>query len=85
MTHSLTLTFFQNSGSYMRTLANSEDADKMPHTVAFHQSIIFAKMKTTFRERNVILFGKITCDPSIYMMDDPNFIISNEKEESVCA
>ena len=38
-----------------------------------------------FKERTTILFGNITCDPSIYTMGHPKFIISNQKEESISA
>ena len=36
----------------MGTLANSEDPDEMQHKAEFHQSALFAKIKTLFRDRN---------------------------------
>ena len=36
----------------MGTLANCEDTDEMQHNAAFHQSALFVKFKTTFRDRN---------------------------------
>ena len=42
----------------MATLANSEDPDEMQHNAAFHQSALFAKIKTTFRNRNAPYFKK---------------------------
>ena len=41
----------------MGTLANSEDPDEMMHNVTFHQGLaLFAKTKTSFREREKIFF-----------------------------
>ena len=34
----------------MGSLANSEDPDEMQHNAAFH--LLFAKIKTAFRDRN---------------------------------
>ena len=37
-----------------------------------------------FIERNAIIFGEIlTCDPSIYTMDDPDFIVCSFMENSI--
>ena len=57
-------------------LANSEDPDEMPHNTAFHQSPMFAKTKSIFRERNTIWGEIITCDPSKYTMDHPDLTVS---------
>ena len=36
-------------------MANSEDPDEMPHNkVAFHQSSLFAKIKTIIRDRHIL-------------------------------
>ena len=68
----------------MSTLANSEDPDEMLHETAFHQrSTLFAKTKRSLRERNLFYLEIITCDPSIYTMDHPKFIVSNQMEESI--
>ena len=58
----------------MRTLANSEDPDEMMRNGAFHQGLNC--MLTFYLEI-------ITCDPSIYTMDHPKFIVSNQVEESI--
>ena len=46
----------------MRTLANREDPDELPHNAAIHQGLhlYFVKKKTRFRERNTIVFGNLT-------------------------
>ena len=44
----------------MRTFANSEVPDEMPHNAAFHQDLNkFAKAKTTFRVRNALFVWKL--------------------------
>ena len=40
------------------------------------------KTKTIFCEKNTILLGIISCEPLIYTMNHPKFIISNQKEKS---
>ena len=53
----------------MGTFTNSEDPDELPHNVAFHQSLHYLKSKKK----------KLT----LYTMDHPKFILSNQKEESI--
>ena len=55
-------------------MANSEDSDEMLHD---------AKTKLIFRERNTICLEIITCDPSIYTMDHPDFIVCNFMENFI--
>ena len=64
----------------MFILANSEDPDEM-----LHNATLFAKTKTIFREKIQFHLEIITCDPWIYTMDHPKFIVSNQKEESISA
>ena len=66
----------------MYPLANTEDPDEMPHTVAFHQGLHCFPLETKmmFRERNTILSEIITVDLSISTMDHPKFIVSYQKE-----
>ena len=61
------------------TLANSEDPDEMPHDAAFYQGLHCLLKQKRF---SLILRTK-ACDPSIYTMDHPMFIVSNQKEESI--
>ena len=66
----------------MCTLGNS----KYPDERHFIWQTLFAETKTIFKVRNTIFFHKIlTCVPSIYTMDHPKFIVSNQKEESIRA
>ena len=68
----------------MGTLANSEDPDKMPHDAAFHQGLLcLPRKKLIFRERNTIFWEIIICDPSIYTMDHPIFIVCSFMENSI--
>ena len=68
----------------MRSLANSEDPDEMPHNPAFHHgSTLFAMAKTIFRERNTFYVEIITSDPLVNNMEPPKFIASNQKKESI--
>ena len=54
-------------------MANSEDQDGTPQQ---------AKTKSIFRERNTIYLEIFTCDPSIYTMDYPDFIVCSFMEKS---
>ena len=71
----------------MSTLSNSVDPDEMPQSVAFHQSIHYLLLTDTiFKERKIQFYwANITCDPSIYTMDHPEFNLSNQEEESINA
>ena len=65
-------------------LANSEDPEEMPHYEAFHQGLhcLLRQKKSSEKEIHFHL-DIITCDPSIYTLDHPKFIVSNQKEESI--
>ena len=71
----------------MRIFANSEDPDEMPHIVSFHQCLHNLLKDKNYHQRKKYIFylGIITCDPSIYEIDHPKFIILNQKEESISA
>ena len=50
----------------MGAFADNEDPDEMQHDAAFHHSsgsALFAKIKTTFRDRNTPLFRKFYLGP----------------------
>ena len=64
---------FYTSDSLVRSLANSEDLDEMPPYVAFHQGLHYLHVEI------------ITFYPSVYTMDHPMIIASNQKEESIRA
>ena len=51
----------------MGTLANSEDPDEMPHSVAFHLGLNYL-LRQNIKKNNIVL-EIITCDPSIYIMN----------------
>ena len=64
----------------MGSFANSEDPDEMRISSG---SVLFAKRKSIFRERNTIILEIITCDPSIYRMGHPDLNISSFMEKSI--
>ena len=58
----------------MGTLANSEDPDEMPHNAAFHQGLRCLLRQNGSPEKEIEYCLKIiTCDPSLYTMDHPDF------------
>ena len=70
------------------TLANIEDPDEMPHYAAFHQNphrVLRYKMISTEKKTTIFFLEIISCDPLIYAVDHPSFIMSNQKEDSVSA
>ena len=70
----------------MCTWTNSEDPDEMPHYVAFHQGLHCLIRQQQYSEKDIQFYLKIiTCDPSIFTMAHPKFIVSNQKEESIRA
>ena len=73
----------QSYASKMCTLANSEGPDEMPHDVAFHQGLHCLPRQKCTSEKEIYFLEIITCDPSIYTMEHPKFIVSNQKEESI--
>ena len=65
----------------MRTLANSEDPDEMPHTAAFHQGLhSLLRQKRSSEKEIKLLFGNYNYVPSIYIMNYPRFNAPNHKE-----
>ena len=70
---------------------NSEDPDEMSHNAAFHQGLhCLLRQTKTFSVKEIQYFLEIiTCGPSIYIyiytMDHPEFIKSNQREESISA
>ena len=64
----------------MRSLANSEDPDELPHKVAFHQGLhCLLKHKQSCN----FCLEIVTSDPSVLTMVHPMFIVPNQKEESI--
>ena len=68
----------------MGTLVNSEDPDDMLHNLAFHQGLHYLLRKIRSTEKEKQYFGEIIiCDPSIYTMDHPAFIVCSFMENSI--
>ena len=69
----------------MCPLANNEDPDEMPYNVAFHQGLQYLPSNKNHLQRKINNFylELKTCDLSIYTMDHPKFIVSNQKEEFI--
>ena len=68
----------------LMTPKKSENFDEMPQNEAFHQGIHCLLLRTykIFRERNINR-GMITCDPLMFTMDLPKFIVSSQMEKSI--
>ena len=49
------------------------------------EAILNTSYLASDRERNPILYKSITCDSSIYIMDQPKLFVSNQKEETISA
>ena len=65
---------------------NSEDQDEMPHNAGFHQEQHYLLDENDIQGKKHNFYLKsITCDPSIYIMGYPKFIVSSQKEESISA
>ena len=62
----------------MCSLANSED----PECGISSGSTLYAMTKESSAQEMHFYVEIITCDPSVYTMDHPKFIASNQKEES---
>ena len=70
----------------MCILANSEDPDEMPHSVAFHQDLHCLLNRKQSSEKIIKSYLEIiTCDPSIYTMGCAMCIASNQGEEFISA
>ena len=60
--------------SKMRTLANSEDPDELPHHAAVHHGLhCLLRQKQSSKKKKLEM---LTCDPSISTMYHPKFILS---------
>ena len=58
----------------------------MTHYAAFHQGLhcLLKQKQSSEKEMQFVCFSKIiTCDPSIYTMDHPAFIVSSFIENSI--
>ena len=57
----------------------------MPHNVAFHQGLhCLLRQNHIFKESNTIFLEEITaCDPSIYTIDHPDFIVCSYMENFI--
>ena len=70
----------------MSTLANGEDPDEMAHNAAFLHGLHCLLRQNLSSEKEIQFYLEtITYAPSIYTMDHPGFIVSNQKEESISA
>ena len=70
----------------MDTLANSEDPDEMLYIVTFHQGLHCLLRQKQFSEKYMQFYLKIIiCDPLIYTMDHPKFVVQYQKKEAICA
>ena len=68
----------------MVTLANSEDPDEMLHYAAFQRGLhCLLGLKRSSEKEIQYYLEVLTCDPAIYTMDHPIFIVSNQKDESI--
>ena len=57
-------------------MANSEDPDEMPHKAAFHQRLHCLLQQDQSSEKEIQYVLEImTCNPLIYTMHNPDFII----------
>ena len=66
------------------TLANSEDSDEMPHDAAFHQGRHCLLRLTHSSEKEIqIKLEIITCDPPVYAINHPKFIVSYQVKEPI--
>ena len=63
----------------LRTSANSEDEDEMLQNAAFHQGLQ-SLLNTDIQRQKLFYLDIITCDP--LTMDHPQFIVSNQKENT---
>ena len=69
-------------------LKNNEDPYQMPHKAAFPGGIswgstLFGKTKRIFTEKMMFSLEILTCDTSIYTMNHPKYVASNQKEDSI--
>ena len=69
----------------MRTLANSEDPDELPHQEAFHKSLHYLLIQKRTSEKELqFLFGNDRLWPlNIYNGPFKVYYVSNQNEESI--
>ena len=68
----------------MDTFTNSEDPDEMPHKVAFHEGLHFAKVKKIVRLKIQFFFINYNLTLlDMYNGPEPKFFVSNQKDESI--
>ena len=68
----------------MGTMASNEDPDEMPHIAAFHQGLDCLTRQNRSSEVEIhYCFEIITCDPLLYTMDNPDFIVCSFMENSI--
>ena len=65
----------------MRRMANCDDPDEIPHDRATLFALLRQNQSSVKGKQLYLQF--IICDPSIYTMDYPKFIVSNQKAESI--
>ena len=69
----------------MGSFANSHDQDEMPHNAAFHLGLLCLLRQNPSLEKEIqIVLVIITCEPLIYTMDHPNFIVCSFMGNSIC-
>ena len=57
---------------------------KLPHNAAFHQGLQCLLRQNQFSEKEIkFILEMITCEPSIYTMDRPDFIVCNCMKNSI--
>ena len=67
-------------------VTNSEDPDEMPWNAEFHQGLhCLLRQKQSSEKEMQFYFKIITCDPFMYTMDLPRFIVSIQKLEFISA
>ena len=71
----------------MHTSANIEDPDEMLHKAAFHHGLHCLPRRQKWSSEQEIHFHLeiITCDPLIFTIVYPKSVVSNQKEEAICA
>ena len=65
-------------------MPNSADPDEMPHHAAFYQGLHCLLRQNGSSEKEIQYYLEIiTCDPSIYLVDHPDLIVSSLIEISI--
>ena len=70
----------------MDTFINSEDPDEMQHYAAFHQGLycLLGKKDLQTKKKQTLLLKTLTWHPKVCTVAYPKFIVSNQKERSIC-